>query len=433
MSKRILVIGSGGREHAIAWKLSQSSQVERIFLAPGTAATGLKLANAPISVMDFAAVISFAKDENIDLVLVVPDDPLAAGLVDALEAAGIKAWGPNQQAAQIESSKAFAKDLMQRYQIPTAEFRIFKAEDYQAAEAYIEEKGAPIVVKASGLALGKGAIVCKSLQEAKFAIKQIMIDKSFGEAGNEVVIEEFLEGPEISVHAFCDGKNSKLLPLAQDHKPVGEGNTGPNTGGMGTIAPLEINAKLLEQIKIEIVDRTLDALSKDGIKFKGLLYPGLILTKDGPKVLEFNARFGDPETQSYMRLLETDLLEIIEASLEGRLDALEINWKEQAAVSVILASGGYPEAYEKGKSITGVDAAVALDDIEVFFAGVKQEGSELLTNGGRVLAVSATAASIDEALQKAYAASELISFEAKYLRRDLGEFRPAKLMSSRGA
>lgn len=431
MSKRILVIGSGGREHAIAWKLSQSSQVERVFLAPGTAATGLKLANAQISVMDFEAVINFAKAENIDLVLVVPDDPLAAGMVDALAAAGIKAWGPNQQAAQIESSKAFAKDLMQACQIPTAEFRIFKAEEYEQAKSYIEEKGAPIVVKASGLALGKGAIVCKSLQEAKNAIKQIMIDKSFGEAGNEVVIEEFLEGPEISVHAFCDGKNSKLLPLAQDHKPVGEGNTGPNTGGMGTIAPLEIDAKLLEQIKIEIVDRTLDALSKEGIEFKGLLYPGLILTKDGPKVLEFNARFGDPETQSYMRLLETDLLEIIEASLEGRLDALEINWKEQAAASVILASGGYPEAYEKGKVITGVDAAAATEDIEVFFAGVKQEGSELLTNGGRVLAVSATAASIDEALQKAYVASELISFEGKYLRRDLGEFRPAKLLSSR--
>ncbi len=420
--KSILLIGSGGREHALAWKLAQSEKINKIYVAPGNAGTAqlAKTQNVPgISILDFEGLIKFAKEHRIYMTVVGPDDPLALGIVDNFQSAGLRIWGPTRAAAELEASKAFSKQLMQEAKIPTAEFRIFKSTEHQAAMAYIDEMGAPIVVKASGLALGKGAIVCNTVTEAKSAVEEIAIKKTFGAAGDELVIEEFLDGPEISIHAFSDGKTYKMFPSAQDHKAIGEGNTGPNTGGMGTIAPLTwVDAKLMQEIETKVVKPTIDAMLARGKAFKGLLYPGLKLSSKGIKVLEYNARFGDPETQTYMRLLKTDLLDILDACIDGTLDKLNIEWHNASACTVVLASAGYPGAYEKGKVIEALDQVDA--EVVVFHAGTQYNGVKLATNGGRVLGISALGASLEEALNKAYKAAEQIQFEGKTFRKDIG-------------
>ncbi|MCL5666579.1 MAG: phosphoribosylamine--glycine ligase [Patescibacteria group bacterium] len=419
MSHKLLIIGSGGREHALAWKLSQSPKVKKIYIAPGNAGTSQLGENVAIPATDIEALADFAEKKKISLTVVGQDDPLALGIVDKFKKKNLKIWGPCKEAAQIESSKAFAKNLMQRAGIPTARFQTFG--NYDHALKYLESIGAPIVIKASGLALGKGVTVCKTLAEAKKALKEAMVDKAFGDAGNEVVIEEFLEGWEFSVHAFCDGKSFKLLPSAQDHKPVFDGGQGSNTGGMGTIAPVPwVTSDIMADVSRNIVTPILKILKKDASPFVGLLYPGLILTKEGPKVIEFNARFGDPETQSLMRLMKSDLLDVLNASVEGKLDQIDIEWHKGYACCVVLASGGYPGKYEKGLPITGIEQAEKMKDVVVFHAGTKIDRGQLITNGGRVLGVTATGETLKAALDKAYAAADLIKFEGKHYRTDIG-------------
>lgn len=415
----LLVVGSGGREHALAWKLKQSPRVEKVYIAPGNGGTSSVGENVQIVVTDFEGLAKFAEEKKIGLTVVGPDDPLALGIVDFFQARGLRVWGPSKAAAQIEASKAFSKQLMAEAGIPTAEFKIFK--EHAAALAYVQERGAPIVVKASGLALGKGVYICRTLPEAEQALKEIMLDKLFKDAGNEVVIEEFLDGQEISIHALCDGKDFVMFPTSQDHKPVFDGDKGPNTGGMGTIAPLPwVSNDILRSIETNVVRPTLEALSKKGAPFAGLLYPGLKMTSQGPKVLEFNARFGDPETQVYMRLLKSDLLDLLEASVDGALASQKPQWEQGFAANIVLASGGYPGEYKKGLPITGIEEAEKIDGVVVFHAGTKQQGDTLLTNGGRVLGVSAIGTTLKDALDRAYQAADRIQFEGKYMRRDIG-------------
>ena len=417
--KNVLLIGSGGREHALAWKLVQSPRIGKLFIAPGNGGTVHLGENIPIKADDIPALITFAKKSSIDLVVVGPDDPLAIGIVDQFKKEGFLIFGPTQAAAQIEASKAFAKKLMQEANIPTAAFRVFT--DHGEALQYLESQRAPIVVKASGLALGKGAIVAKTMDEAKTALKSIMVDGAFGEAGNEVVIEEFLEGQEISIHAFSDGVSSAMMPTSQDHKPVGEGDTGPNTGGMGAIAPVPwVTDDLKNKIAQTILDPTLMAMKQRGCTFSGCLYPGLKITSEGPKVLEFNARFGDPETQSLMRLLKTDLLDVLHACASGKLNEISIEWNSDYAACIVIASGGYPGAYQKGFPIAGIYEAEKGEDVIVFHAGTKFVDGAFLTAGGRVLGVSATGPTLAEALRKAYAGAEKIKFEGMYYRKDIG-------------
>ncbi len=417
--KNILIIGSGGREHALVWKLKQSSKVDRLFIAPGNAGTAKIGENINIKVNDFPALIKFAKKEKIELTIVGPDDPLALGIVDAFQNQGLRIWGPTKAAAQIEASKAFSKKLMKKNRIPTADFETFH--EYDKALEYIKEKGAPIVIKASGLALGKGVTVCKTLKEAKEALKKAMVEKVFGDAGSVVVIEKFLEGIEFSTHAFCDGKTFKFLPTSQDHKPIFDGDQGPNTGGMGTITPLPwVKQELRNDVMQTIIEPILDGLNKIGISYTGLLYPGLIQTKDGTKVIEINARFGDPETQSYMRLLKTDLFDIISASVNGVLVNQPIEWRKGYAACIVLASGGYPGSYQKGYEITGIEEAEKMENIVVFHAGTSFKNNKLVTNGGRVLGVTAVGNTLKGALDKAYKAVEVINFEGKQFRADIG-------------
>jgi phosphoribosylamine--glycine ligase len=455
MSNKILIIGSGGREHALAWKLAQSPKISKIYIAPGNAGTAQVGENINIKADDFPALIDFAKKEKIYLTIVGPDDPLALGIVDQFQNQGLKIWGPTKKAAQIEASKSFAKELMSRMNIPTADYKVFTK--FDEAIKYVEQYYSPppheeglgevianvnasskptttpsnspsrggenpkIVIKASGLALGKGVTVCQTLDEAKATLKKAMIDKIFGEAGNQVIIEEYLQGPEYSIHAFCDGETFQLLPASQDHKPAFDGNKGPNTGGMGTIAPVPwVTQEILNDVAQRIVEPTLEGLKKLDSPFVGLLYPGLMQTQDVPKVLEFNARFGDPETQSYMRLLKTDLFDIIEASLNGKLNDINIEWLSGFACCIVLASGGYPGAYEKGKEITGIDEAEKMDDIVVFHAGTIIKDGKLVTNGGRVLGVTAVADDLKIALSKAYTAVKLIKFDGMHYRKDIG-------------
>ncbi len=435
--KRILVIGSGGREHALVWKLNQSPNIEKIFVAPGNGGTALmnKVSNVNIPVTEFDKLSHLAYKEDIALTIVGPDDPLALGIVDSFQSRGLKIWGPTMKSAQIEASKAFAKELMQKNNIPTAKCNIFRRESYTNSEELynkcleyiisqgIEENNNPnIVIKAGGLALGKGVSIVKSLDEAREFLDQIIHQRIFGEAGDEIIIEEFLDGSEISVHVFTDGKNYKILPLSKDHKAIYENNEGPNTGGMGTIAPLpNISHELLNEIEAQVIKPTLDTMSKAGIPFVGLLYPGLKLSSNGLKVLEFNARFGDPETQSYMRLLESDLLEIIEASVNGSLDKINILFSQNSAVTITLASEGYPNAYEKGFVISGIDLAEQDPRVVVFHAGTKlNEEGKIITNGGRVLSVTATGKDLEEALSAAYQAIDKINFQGKYYRKDIG-------------
>jgi len=416
---KVLIIGSGGREHALAWKIAQSPHVEKLYCAPGNGGIALLAECVPIKAMDIEGVVNFSKSENIDLVVVAPDDPLAAGMVDALEKAGIRAFGPRKDAAIIESSKVFSKNLMKKYGIPTAAFEVFD----NAAEAveYLKKCSYPTVVKADGLALGKGVTVAKSFEEAVSAVNSIMGDKLFGSAGDKIVIEEFLEGEEVSILAFTDGETVVPMVSAQDHKRVFDNDQGPNTGGMGTFSPSplytdELNALCMEKIYLP----TVEAMRKEKRVFKGVLYFGLILTKNGPMVLEYNARFGDPETQVVLPRLETDIIDIFNAVIDEKLDSVKIKWKDNGAVCVILASGGYPGKYQTGLKIEGIDEAEKDTSVVVFHAGTKICDGSFYTSGGRVLGVTAQAASLVEAVEKAYEAVEKISFPDMHFRKDIG-------------
>ena len=418
--QKILIIGSGGREHAVGWKIKQSGRCGEIFFAPGNAGTLSLGMNVDIKATDIEGLLSFAKKESINLTLALPDDPLALGVVNLFRENGLRIFGPTKEAAMLESSKAFAKNFMRNYRLPTAKFKTFT--DFTDAKSYVDRQSLPIVIKASGLALGKGVIIAQNMKEAHKALEDILVKKIFGDAGNEVVIEEFMTGPEVSTHAFSDGITYKLFPISQDHKRVGEGDTGPNTGGMGTITPLPfINEELIQTINTEIVAPTFEAMRAEDTAFEGVLYPGLMLTPSGPKILEYNARFGDPETQIYMRLLETDLLDIIDACIDKKLSDIEIKWKKKACCNIVIASGGYPNAYEKGKVISGIEEAELNHDIIVFHAGTAMKENILVTNGGRVLGVSAVADTLEKALKLAYDAVPKISFEGMQYRKDIGQ------------
>ena len=410
----ILVIGSGGREHALCWKLSESPQTEQIYAIPGNPGMG---ASAAIALDDHAAILRFVKEHEIGLVVVGPEVPLMNGLVDELEAAGIRAFGPRANAAEIEGSKSFAKDLMKKYGIPTARYEVFTAAE--PARAYIRQEGAPIVVKADGLAAGKGVIVAMTEQEALDAVDAIMEDHSFGDAGARVVIEEFMEGEEASLLAFTDGRTIRPMISAQDHKRAYDGDRGPNTGGMGTYAPAPVmTPEMTERAVEEILKPTIAAMAKEGRTYRGCLYLGLMVTVDGPKVVEFNARFGDPETQVVLPLLDSDLVAIMCACADGTLADVPIRWKDGAAVCVVLASGGYPGHYEKGQEIHGLADAEAMGAL-VFHAGTAMKEGKLVTNGGRVLGVVGRGADISSAVDAAYAAATKISFKDAYYRKDI--------------
>lgn len=410
----ILVIGSGGREHALYWKLSESPQTEQIYAIPGNPGMG---ASAEIALDDHAAILRFVKEHEIGLVVVGPEVPLMNGLVDELEAAGIRAFGPRANAAEIEGSKSFAKDLMKKYGIPTARYEVFTAAE--PARAYIRQEGAPIVVKADGLAAGKGVIVAMTEQEALDAVDAIMEDHSFGDAGARVVIEEFMEGEEASLLAFTDGRTIRPMISAQDHKRAYDGDRGPNTGGMGTYAPAPVmTPEMTERAVEEILKPTIAAMAKEGRTYRGCLYLGLMVTADGPKVVEFNARFGDPETQVVLPLLDSDLVAIMCACADGTLADVPIRWKDGAAVCVVLASGGYPGHYEKGQEIHGLADAEAMGAL-VFHAGTAMKYGKLVTNGGRVLGVVGRGADISSAVDAAYAAAAKISFKDAYYRKDI--------------
>lgn len=416
----VLLIGSGGREHAIAWKLRQSKQLEELYCAPGNAGIAQLATCVPINATDIDAVVAFAKKQAIDLVIVAPDDPLATGMVDALQKEGIRAFGPTQSAARIESSKVFAKELMQKYNIPTAKYAVFT--NPEEALNYVEIAEYPLVVKADGLALGKGVLICQTKEEAREAIQKCMIEKVFGDSGSRIIVEEFIEGPEVSILAFADGKTIRPMISAQDHKRIFDHDEGPNTGGMGTFAPSQrMTDELMETIRQEIMEPTMEAMRKEGCLFSGVLYFGLMLTQDGIKVLEYNARFGDPETQVILPLLDSDLLEIMNAVVERRLSEQEIAWKEGAAVCVVLASEGYPSAYKKGDPITGLDQLPA--DTIVFHAGTKKENDGFVTNGGRVVGITACGKTLEEAREKAYASVDKVSFDGMQFRTDISQNR----------
>ncbi|MES2930915.1 MAG: phosphoribosylamine--glycine ligase [Patescibacteria group bacterium] len=418
--QKILIIGSGGREHAIGWKIKQSARCGELFFAPGNAGTLALGTNMDIKATDILGLIEFVKSQKIDVTLAIPDDPLAHGIVDAFRAVGLRIFGPMKEAAQLESSKAYAKYFMETHNLPTAKFKTCTS--FPEAEEYVREQTFPLVIKASGLALGKGVLICHDMTEALEALDSILVKKIFGDAGSVVVIEEFMTGPEVSIHAFSDGITSQLFPASQDHKRIGDGDTGPNTGGMGTIAPLPfVRQEWMEKIKKDIVEPTIEGMKTINAPFEGVLYPGLMLTAEGPKILEYNARFGDPETQTYMRLLETDLIDIVDACIDKKLHEIEIVWKNRSACTVICASEGYPGVYEKGKVIAGIQDAESHDDIVVFHAGTIMHEGELVTNGGRVLGVSAIGVTLHQALDKAYKAIEMISFDGMQYRKDIGQ------------
>lgn len=416
---KLLIIGSGGREHALAWKLKQSPRVTALFCAPGNAGTAELAENVPIAALNSAELLRFVQEKNIDLTIVGPDDPLAAGIVDVFQKAGLKIFGPTAAGARLESSKSFAKEFMQRHGIPTASSATFTI----AAAAYEHLKSAsfPLVIKADGLALGKGVVIAQNHDEAAEAIKQSMELKVFGEAGSTIIIEEFLLGSECSLHALIDGKNYTLFPDARDHKRAYDGDQGLNTGGMGTISPSGIiTADQEATLHHEILKPFLRGMAEEGLFFQGLLFPGIMMTEEGPKVIEFNCRFGDPETQVFVRRLKSDLLDLLEATVNGSLASQESLWDDRIAVCVVLASGGYPGPIEKGKVIEGLSAASAEPDVVIFHAGTKFENNSFLTNGGRVLGITALGATLEEARAKAYRAADMITFEGKELRRDIG-------------
>ena len=417
---KILVIGSGGREHALVWKLAQSPRVAEVFCAPGNAGTAQIATNLPIPIGDQDALVQFARSEGIALTVVGPDDALAAGIVDRFERAGLKIFGPTQSAARLESSKVFAKEFMQRHGIPTAASGHFS--DSAAAHRFCQASRYPLVIKADGLALGKGVIIAQTAAEAAQAIHDIMEKRQFGAAGEQVVIEEFLTGQECSVHALVDGGHYLLFPAAQDHKQIFDGDQGPNTGGMGTFSPPAklVTPEIVERIHREVMEPFMAGLKKDGLRFRGLLFPGVMVTAEGPTLLEFNCRFGDPETQALLPRLKSDLVDLLEATVDGTLDTVRPEWDTRAAVCVILASGGYPGAYAKGKPITGIAEAEALPGVTVFHAGTARNDGALVTAGGRVLGVTALGDDLRDAQARAYEAVARIHFEGVTFRRDIG-------------
>ncbi len=418
---KILIIGSGGREHALAWKAAKSPKVDKIFCAPGNGGIAEFAQCVEIGAMEFEKLADFAEENKIDLTLVGMDDPLVGGVVDVFEARGLKVFGPRKNAAILEGSKAFSKDLMKKYNIPTAAYENFT--DPEKAEAYLRKAKFPIVLKADGLALGKGVLICQNLEEALDGVKEIMLDKKFGSAGNEMVIEEFMTGREVSVLSFVDGRTIKTMTSAQDHKRAGDGDTGLNTGGMGTFSPSPFYTREVDAFcQKYIYQPTVDAMAAEGRPFKGIIFFGLMLTPEGPKVLEYNARFGDPEAQVVLPRMKNDLIEVCEACVDGTLDQIDLEFEDNAAVCVVLASDGYPVSYKKGFHISGLENFKDREDCFVFHAGTKlDEKGEIVTSGGRVLGVTALGRDLKEARDNAYKAQELVTFENKYYRHDIGK------------
>ena len=419
---KVLIVGSGGREHAIAWKVAQSKKVDKIYCAPGNAGISEVAECVPIGAMEFDNLVAFAKEKEIDLTVIGMDDPLVGGIVDVFEKEGLRVFGPRKNAAILEGSKAFSKDLMKKYNIPTAAYETFT--DPEKALEYLETAKMPIVLKADGLALGKGVLICQTLEEAKEGVKTLMMDKKFGSAGDEIVIEEFMTGREVSVLSFVDGNIVKIMSSAQDHKRAKDGDQGLNTGGMGNFSPSPFYTKEVDEFcKKYIYQATVDAMKAEGRPFKGVIFFGLMLTPDGPKVLEYNARFGDPEAQVVLPRLENDIVDVFEACIDGTLDQVDLKFdNDRATVCVILASDGYPVEYKKGFPIEGLEKFKGKDDYYVFHSGTKfNENGQIVTNGGRVLGVTATGKDLKEARKKAYEATEWISFENKYMRHDIGK------------
>ena len=417
---KVLVVGGGGREHAIVTAIAKSKRVDKIYCTPGNAGIA-KLAECEnIGVMEFDKIAMYALEKQVDLVVVGPDDPLVAGLVDVLETAGLKVFGPEKKAAILEGSKAFSKDLMKKYNIPTAKYEVF--EDSSKAIAFLDSCKFPVVLKADGLALGKGVLICKDHEEAVAGVHEIMDDKKFGTAGNKMVIEEFMTGREVSVLSFTDGKTIKIMTSAQDHKRAKDNDEGLNTGGMGTFSPSPFYTERVDDFcKKYIYQATVDAMRAEGREFKGVIFFGLMLTSEGPRVLEYNARFGDPETQVVLLRMKNDIVDVFEACIEGRLDKIDLEFEDNAAVCVVLASDGYPVSYEKGKEITGLENFDGKDDYYCFHAGSKLSDGKILTNGGRVLGITAIGGDLKEARKKAYEACEWVHFDNKYMRHDIGK------------
>ena len=417
---KVLIVGSGGREHAIAWKVAQSPKVEKIYCAPGNAGISQLAECVDIQAMEFDKLVAFAKEKDIDLTVIGMDDPLVGGIVDAFEAEGLRVFGPRKNAAILEGSKAFSKDLMKKYQIPSAAYETFEtAED---ALNYLETSKYPIVLKADGLALGKGVLICNTKEEAKEGVKTLMLDKQFGSAGDRIVIEEFMTGREVSVLSYVDGKTIKIMTSAQDHKRAKDGDQGLNTGGMGTFSPSPFYTTEVDAFcKEHIYQKTVDAMVAEGRPFKGIIFFGLMLTPEGPKVLEYNARFGDPEAQVVLPRMKNDIIDVFQACIDGTLDQIELQFEDNAAVCVVLASDGYPEHYEKGYKITGFENFDGKDGYYVFHAGTKWNGDDIVTNGGRVLGVVAKGDDLKKARANAYEATEWIHFGNKYMRHDIGK------------
>lgn len=417
---KILIVGSGGREHAIAWKVAQSSKADEIYCAPGNAGIAEYATCVDIKAMDFDGLVKFAKEKQIDLTIIGMDDPLVGGIVDAFEAEGLRVFGPRKNAAILEGSKAFSKDLMKKYNIPTAAYENF--DDPKKALAYLKTAKFPIVLKADGLALGKGVLICETLEEAKAGVQEIMQDKKFGSAGNTMVIEEFMTGREVSVLSYVDGKTIKTMTSAQDHKRAQDGDQGLNTGGMGTFSPSPFYTEEVDEFcKKYIYQPTVDAMAAEGRPFKGIIFFGLMLTADGPKVLEYNARFGDPEAQVVLPRMKNDIIEVMEACVDGTLDQIDLQFEDNAAVCVVLASDGYPVSYEKGFPIKGLEKFANKDGYYVFHAGTKKTEEGIVTNGGRVLGVTAKGKDLKEARANAYEAIKLVEFDNKYFRHDIGK------------
>ncbi|HIR96841.1 MAG TPA: phosphoribosylamine--glycine ligase [Candidatus Merdisoma faecalis] len=417
---KILIVGSGGREHAIAWKVSQSPKAEKIYCAPGNAGIEEYAECVPIGAMEFEKLVAFAKEKEIDLTVVGMDDPLVGGIVDVFEKEGLRVFGPRKNAAVLEGSKAFSKDLMKKYGIPTAAYENF--DDPDKALAYLETAEFPIVLKADGLALGKGVLICNTLEEAKDGVREIMLDKHFGAAGNRMVIEEFMTGREVSVLSFVDGKTIKCMTSAQDHKRALDGDQGLNTGGMGTFSPSPFYTPEIDEFcQKHIYQPTVDAMAAEGRPFKGVIFFGLMLTEKGPKVLEYNARFGDPEAQVVLPRMKNDIVDVFEACIDGTLDQIDLQFEDNAAVCVVLASGGYPVSYEKGFPIEGLENLKGRDGVYVFHAGTRKENGRFVTNGGRVLGVTATGPDLKAARANAYEAVKQVTFEKAYCRSDIGK------------
>ena len=417
---KVLIVGSGGREHAIAWKVAKSSKVDKIYCAPGNAGIAEIAECVDIGAMEFDKLVAFAKEKAIDLTIIGMDDPLVGGVVDEFEKAGLRVFGPRKNAAILEGSKAFSKDLMKKYNIPTAAYETF--DSAEKAMQYLETSKYPIVLKAEGLALGKGVLICNTKEEAMDGVKTLMLDKQFGQAGNTIVVEEFMTGREVSVLSFVDGNTIKIMTSAQDHKRAKDGDKGLNTGGMGTFSPSPFYTKEVDEFcKKYIYQASVDAMKAEGREFKGIIFFGLMLTEDGPKVLEYNARFGDPETQVVLPRMKNDIVDVFEACIDGTLDKIELQFEDNAAVCVVLASDGYPVSYEKGFEIKGLDNFKDKDSYFVFHAGTKLSDGKIVTNGGRVLGVTATGRDLKEARANAYEATKWIDFDNKYMRNDIGK------------